>query len=441
MLFGRYGTFAGGIDLPDEKHETLNLAIEAYVGAEPLRVAIAPCGERPSEPLVEVGQEVAASEKIAQALSGGVSIFSPTAGTVTALTTCKVAGSDEFVASPAVEIRPNEKNPSMPSPAVCFDWRVASAAKLRDTIAAGPLTTYRRPIRPLGRWVERARSKSCRTLIANAMENQPYVTADHRLLVERGAEVLAGLAILGKAIEADNVILAADSRRTGDYQKIDSAARTFNINRIALPHKYPTGADVILVKVLMRRETPPGASTMEVGAAVIDAATCLAIYHWVACALPPTGRVVTVAGPRAPKVRNYWTPFGTRCMDLLERVEQPVIHNGPMVGLRCEDEAVVTPATDTVLALDASVPAPPGPCIRCSWCTDHCPARLNVAALNDAFELGMFKRAQKLVAPACVECGVCTYVCPARLPLTQRVKKLKRAIVNIERSMPLFVEG
>jgi len=125
-------------------------------------------------------------------------------------------------------------------------------------------------------------------------------------------------------------------------------------------------------------------------------------------------------------------------VSLVGQAGQPVIHNGPMVGIRCGGQAVVSPATDAVLALESAVPASPSPCIRCSWCTDHCPARLNVAALNDAFEVCDLSLAHRLAAQACVECGVCSYVCPARLPLSQRARQLKRILAGIESTSPLL---
>ena len=133
---------------------------------------------------------------------------------------------------------------------------------------------------------------------------------------------------------------------------------------------------------------------MRVGAAVVSAATCLAVLRWVACGQRGVGRVVTVAGPRAAYEANVWVPFGTSCLELAGETDGAVIHGGPMSGARCTAKAVVTAATAAVLALDAT-PAPlPGPCIRCGWCTDHCPARLPVAALNDAFELSLVDRAR-----------------------------------------------
>ena len=439
MLFPRYGTFAGGIDLPDEKAGVSNLAVEPSLLGAPLQVPLAPCGGAAAKGLVEVGQNVSAGQMIGRADSAdSVDIFAPTSGRVTALTTVLVAGRDNFLESPAVEIEPDSESFEVPSATETFDWRKASYEELHSRLQASCLTTYRRPIEPLSVWLGRAIKKGCKRLIANAMEDQPLVCADHRLLAERGREVMAGLAILSRALQADETYLAVDVHRTAEYQQIASPARKYNINSIALPHKYPTGADQILVKILTRRETPPGKSTMEVGAAVVTVATCLAVYLQVACDIAAVGRIVTVAGQRAPEVKNCYVPFGTRCIELVGNAEQPIVHNGPMIGLRCPAGAVVTQATDAVLALETSIPAVASPCIRCSWCTDHCPARLNVAGLNDAYELGSLDRARRLTAPACVECGLCTYICPARLPLAQRSKQLKRALGGVDASHPLF---
>ena len=440
MLFRRYGTFSGGIDLPDEKQLTRDQPIEPYRPRGAVRVPLAPCRGRPAEPIVEPGQVVSAGEKIASA-TAGVDVFAPVAGTVRAFCQVRVAAEHVFSACPAVEIEPADQ-PFLPSDArEVFDWQAAGAAAVRERIAAGGLSTHRRPAEPLTEWIDRARSKRCLTLVANVMEGQPYVTADHRLLVEHGPQVLPGLAILGRAIEAQELILAAESRRTGDYQQLAEPGHTCHVERVALPHKYPIGADPILVKVLTRREVPPGGSPMDVGCAVVDAATCFAIYRWVVLGLPPTGRVVTVSGPRAARTGNFFVPFGVSCAELLGEAEALGVHNGPMVGLCWPDDAVVCPTTNAVLAMEPAPLAAPSQCIRCAWCTDHCPARLNVAALNDAFELGRLTQARRLVAPACVECGVCSYVCPARLPLSQRVRQLKRTILDVERSMPLFAGG
>ena len=430
MVRRRYGTFTGGIDLPDEKQRTLYAPIEPAPRMPRLRVPLASSGPA-ARAVVRIGQYVTVGEKIALAEGDScVDVVAPLSGRVSAFTMAAVAARDGFVDVPAIELTELSIPGGLAPLEATFDWRKADSQTLRRRIAEGGLVIHRPGGGPLAQWAQSARGKKCRWLIANVMESQPYVTANHRLLADHGAEVIRGLALLGAAVEAREIVLAVDRRRTDDYRELVGPAGMYRISRIALPHKYPTGADPILVKILTNREMPPGRSTMDVGAAVIDAASCFAAYRWVGCGCPPTGRVVTVSGERAPRPGNFWAPFGADCAELLAGAAEPIIHGGPMNGLRCPSGAVVSASTDAVLAITAWQPRPPGPCIRCGWCRDHCPARLNVGALNDTFELGRVDRAARLGVMASVECGVCTYVCPARLPLSQRVKQLKRAVAG-----------
>lgn len=433
MILSRYGTFTGGIDLPDEKYHTISRAICKCPAPAFLRVPLAPCGGAPGEPVVHVGQRVSAGERIAAARdASGVDVFAPLDGTVRALTTAAVAGKGGLVVGPAVMLTELSEPRDIPPARETFNWRAAGPELLRSRIAAGGLSTYGERPEPLAQWLLKARQGRCKVLIANVMEGQPYVTAAHRLMVEYGREVLRGLAMLARAIEARKVFLVADRRRTGDYRCSARAGEPLGIQRVALPHKYPTEADAILVKILTRREVPPDGGAMDVGAAVIGAAACFAVFRQVACGQPPTGRVVTVSGERASQAGNFYVPFGMSCLELAGDAASAVIHGGPMTGLRCDEDVVVGLATNAVLAGDPGAPPVAGPCVRCGWCTDHCPMRLNVAILNDAFELADIERAERLTAMACVECGVCSYVCPARLPLTRRMKQLKQAIRSRE---------
>ena len=430
MIFRRYGQFTGGIDLPDEKDATLESPIVPWRRIERLCVPLGRSASASAQPLFRPAQRVSAGERIAASDAGGADVFAPLAGTVASLTKASVVTGEGLASVPAVELTDlSAPSPIMPlSPT--FDWRSVSPQTLRGRIGGGGLTGPGSSPLPLEVWVRKAFGRKCRTLVLNAMENQPYVTADHRLLVEHGAEVIRGLAMLGTALQIRSVLLAADIRRIDDYREIIGPARMYGIERIALPHKYPIGLPPMLTKVLTRREMPPGGGVMDIGVAVVDVSTCFALYRWVVCGQPQTHRVATVAGERAPQCGNFWIPFGLACRTLVAGAQEPIICGGPMDAVRC-GSAVATAATNAVLALDAPLPAPPGPCIRCGWCTDHCPARLNVAALNDAFELGLLQRARRLGARACVECGVCSYVCPARLPLTARVKQLKRTVGRV----------
>jgi len=456
MIFRRYGMFVGGIDLPDEKRPTLALAIEAVARPQRLLVPLAACAAALADAAVKPGEMVQPGQRIGVArYSAGVDVFAPLGGRVQGVCTVAVARWGGFDESPAVEladlsdpagIAPPRQAQSPDKPArPDFDWQAAGDDELLARLAQGQLTTHRSRPQPLAEFLARARAAKCRWTILNAMDHEPYVSSDHRLLAEFGPEVMEGLAIVARLVGSRNVIVAADHRRTSHYQPCNAPAERLGIARIALPHKYPMGADTILTKVLTRRETPPGRSPLSVGVAMLDAPTCLAVHQWIIRGRRVLGRVVTVAGPGTFRPGNFWTPFGTPCAELASLTAGPnpragdgpeptLIHGGPMAGTLCDPRAVVTPATGAVLSLEATQMPLPGPCIRCGWCTDHCPARLNVAMLNDAFELSLVDRAALGGALACVECGVCGYICPAKLPLTQRVKQLKRQIVALRRA-------
>ena len=440
--FRRFGTFTGGIELPDEKHATLESPIVPCAVPDRLRVPLALRAGVSAAPVVGAGDIVEAGQVIARADDdGAVDVLAPLGGRVAGVMEVSVVGTDSFFASEAIELVELSPPPPPQQASEVFDWRRADPQELRDRIAEGGLTTHRPPVSPLAGFIATARKHNCRTLIANVMENQPYVTGDHRLLVEHGREVVRGLALLASAIEAERIMLAVDRRRTDYFSQLADEAEQLAVDLIALPHKYPIANNPILVKVLTRREMPLGGSVEQTGATVIDASSCLASYRRVACEQVTGGRVVTISGEMADECGNYFVPFGVECASLIGPAGGATILGGPMTGLPCAADAVITPASDALLAIDAQLPKPPGPCIRCGWCRDHCPARLNVAMLNDAFELGLIKAADRAGVQACVECGVCTYVCPAGLPLRQRTTQLKRTINMLRRRMPLFTES
>lgn len=430
MALRRYGTFTGGIDLPEEKDATIGLPIEPAGLLERLCVPLGWPGASQVRPMVSVGQEVSAGQELARTQLEEFSIHAPASGRVEAIDQGAIAGRYSFTSCPTVVLTDLKDIPVLEDVEEQRDWQSLSCQDLYDHLAQSHLLVHHRGVEPLIRWIDRARKQHCHLLVANVMEQEPMVTANHSLLAQRSQEVMAGLSILSRVIETTDTALVVNRRRTDSYRPLLNQTRDYNINLIALTHKYPTGNDIILTKILTRREVPLGQNPMNVGVAIIDAATCLAVYRWIACQQRLGGRVVTVAGKRARKPGNYFVPFGASCDILAGAAEGPLLYNGPMTGLRCPHDAVVSAGTEAILAFAAQSQGTPTPCIRCGWCSDHCPARLNVAALNDSYELGLIEHGRESGVMACVACGVCSYLCPARLPLAQRMNSLKWAIAK-----------
>jgi len=429
MLLRPYGSFHGGIDLPDDKRACLDLQIVPAPRVTRLLVPLSPCGGRPARILVRPHDGVYAGQRIAEGCDESeVDVFSPLSGTVVGLTSACVATDNGFSATQAVEIA----NPGPPEELQAVrqvgDWSKAGPSELIDRLSRGGLTTFCTSPAPLAGLLRRTGDIKADTVIVNAVEDQPYVTAAHRLLCEFGPDVAAGLAMLARAAGAGRSMLAVDARRTDSYREAVRVARMYDIACIGLPHKYPIGEPSLLVGVLTKRHLPPGANPLDVGVLVLDPACCFAAYRWITSKLPPTHRVVTIVDERRGFAGNFWTPIGAVCTELAGTGGRVAIHGGPMTGLRVTTQAVVGPATDALLCVHEPQAEVAGPCFRCGWCIEHCPARLNVEMLNDCFELGLPDQAHRARVLDCVGCGVCGYICPARLPLAQRVRHLRRII-------------
>ena len=418
--------------MPGEKQATLNRAIEACDPLESLRVPLGPCGGSVARPLVSVGQRVSAGDRIAEAAAGGVDIFAPLDGVVRAITSAAVADGRDLFTVPAIELADLSTPAGVPEAEETFAWQEAEAATLQSRLAQGQLSVHHLRNESLVRWISHLHTTGCRHLILNGMEHEPFVTASHRLLVEHGQEVVAGLALLARAAEIhnDNVLLAVDAERADAYGLLDSPLSDYAITRIALPRVYPIGADPILAKVLIRKEVPYGGSLHDIQAAVIDPATCFAAYRWVACSQRLLGRVVTVAGDAQLSPSNRFVPFGAAAAALANTPEATVLLGGPMTGLPSREDAVIGPTTDAVVSLTTRPHVASAQCIRCGWCRDHCPVGLHVSMLNDRYELAQLARAGRDGAMSCLACGVCSYVCPAQLPLTDRVSQLARQVAD-----------
>ncbi|MCK5114144.1 MAG: 4Fe-4S dicluster domain-containing protein [Phycisphaerae bacterium] len=426
MLFQRYGKFTGGIDVPEEKDSTVDKPISIPEATDSLRIPLMPCQTLPSQPTVTVGARIEPHQRIAAAMKDGIDIFAPLGGTVKSI--------DEKT----IELADLTQPKGIPESSIETSWSDLDSVQLYQRLAESHLPTFGARGETMMGWINRAKKSQANTLIINAVECQPYVTADHRLLAEFGSEVITGSAILGKTIGVSKIIVAVDETHTDDYTELLETNAQYDIQCIALPRKYPIGADNILAYVLTRHEVPCGQDPESIGIAMAGPAECFSVYRWVVCGQRLGGRVVTISGMHAERPGNYFVPYGTDIHELMAPAEEPFIIGSPMIGRLCPEGSVVKPSTDAVVAIDPTIVGVPSQCIRCGWCHDHCPARLNVAVLNDHYELSDIAQAEHLGVLSCVECGVCSYICPARLPLAERTRKLKRAIKRRQTSMPLF---
>jgi electron transport complex protein RnfC len=428
QLFRR-NTFEHGIHPVQHKELTSRLPIRRLPFAPQLIVPLSQHGGAPALALVKPGQEVVRGEPIARA-DGFVSVpmHAPATGRVEAIQLMPTARGPK---TEAIILQVYEGS----SQEVLYDAPCNVDTLTADTIiqaiqdagmvglggAAFPTHVKMKP--PPEHTVD--------TLVVNGCECEPYLTCDHRLMLEQTDALLAGIHIVIRALGVKRAMIGVEDNKPDAIAAITARLPANGpISVHAVQTKYPQGAEKMLIESLLGRRVPTAAFPSAVGVSVFNVGTLAQIG-----ALLPAGhgvieRVVTVTGPGVKRPGNYLVPVGTPVRFLLAFAgstprAHELILGGPMMGMSVASlDVPVTKAVSGMVVLEASDAdldeRRVQPCIRCAWCVEACPMHLNPSTLG----LLAAKREYEVMADSfhlndCFECGCCSYVCPANIPLVQ----------------------
>lgn len=280
--------------------------------------------------------------------------------------------------------------------------------------------------------------KNIDTLIINGAECEPFLTADHRLMLTRTEEALTGIAIAAKILKVSRIFVGVEDNKMDAIEKMTAATAKFKITVVPLHVKYPQGAEKQLIYALTGRQVLEGGLPMDVGCVVMNIGTAAAVHDAVVLGHPLIERVTTVTGTPVVDPANYLVRIGTPIRKLLELCggvkENPakVIMGGPMMGFAQSniDVPVAKNSSGVLLMAPEEIEQFEGnPCIRCSRCVKACPMNLLVPTLSTMIEAGEFAMAEQNYVMDCVECGTCAYICPAKRPLVQHFRRAKAEIL------------
>lgn len=289
--------------------------------------------------------------------------------------------------------------------------------------------------------------KKCDILIINGVECEPFLTADHRLMLEKGEEVLIGITILMKALNVERAMIGIENNKPDAISHMTKLATGFHgISVHALKVKYPQGAEKQLIKTLINREVPSGHLPIDVGAVVHNVGTAFAVYEAVQKNKPLFERVVTITGTSLTKPGNYLVRTGTPISNLIEAAgglpedTGKIVNGGPMMGKAVSntDTPVVKGTSGIILFPGAqSERMKSSACIRCAKCVAVCPLDLEPFLLMVLSEKGEYERAEKERITDCMECGSCSYTCPAGRPLLDYIRLGKSTLIKMARERNL----
>lgn len=286
--------------------------------------------------------------------------------------------------------------------------------------------------------------KKAEVLIINGVECEPYLTADHRLMLEHGDEMLIGTQILMKALGVNRAIVGIENNKPDVIEHLSKLASAYaGVEVQGLKVKYPQGAEKQLIKALINREVPSGKLPIEVGAVVNNAGTAFAVYEAVQKNKPLVERVVTLTGKSVKSPGNFKVRVGTPVSALIEAAgglpddTGKVIGGGPMMGKALNSlDAPVVKGTSGILIMPEPLSSrvEPKNCIRCSRCVSVCPMGLEPYLLEKVVKFEDFERAEKERVMDCIECGSCQFTCPAGIPLLDYLRLGKNKVGMIIRT-------
>jgi Na+-translocating ferredoxin:NAD+ oxidoreductase subunit C len=432
----------GGVHPPDHKLSSGKGIIEL----PPPEVAVIPLSQHlgvPAKVVVERGEQVKVGQLIAQA-EGFVStnIHSSVSG--------KVLKVDQFTDSSGyrrmavqIQVEGDQWLETIDRSDDLVRNSVLPAEDIRKKILNAGIVGMGGATFPSHVKLTVPKGKTVEYLVINGVECEPYLTADHALMMERTEEVFSGIQLLMKGLGVDKAIVGIENNKPDAIEKMKQMVRGSKVTVQALKVKYPQGGEKQLVQALLNREVPSGGLPIDVGVMVFNVGTALATYEAVMKNRPLIDRVVTVTGKSLANPSNFLVRIGTPVSLLIEKAgglpddTAKVINGGPMMGkaLSALDVPIVKGSSGILLINENEASRREVlPCIRCTRCVTVCPMGLEPYLLMSLSEKSLFERMEPEKVMDCIECGSCSYTCPSSRPLLDYIRLGKSEVGKIIRA-------
>jgi len=388
----------------------------------------------PCEPIVKKGDPVKKGQLIASA-AGFVSsnVHATISGTVVDISDKPHPGLGKCLAITIESDGLDQWEEGLPTER---DWQNLDNAKILEIINNAGIVGLGGATFPTHVKLTPPKDTPIDTLIINAAECEPFLTADHRIMLEYTERIVTGILIIKKVLAVDNVIVGIEDNKMDAVKVLTEALSGQQVKVMAVPTRYPHGAEKMLIKTILNREVPSGKLPMSVGAVVQNVGTAVAICDAVRNGIPLIERIVTVSGGAIKEPKNLKLRIGTTFADAIEQCgglkfpPEKLIMGGPFMGVtQYTTDVPIIKGANGILAFSKEDmnDGPESPCIRCGSCVDACPMGLNPSMLSILGERSLVDESlNEYHLLDCMECGCCTYVCPAKRKIVHYIRYTKK---------------
>jgi Na+-translocating ferredoxin:NAD+ oxidoreductase subunit C len=429
-------SFRHGVHPPEHKELTSGVAIRRMPFPEEIVLPLRQHAGKPAKLLVRRGDRVERGDKIAEA-DGYVSvpIHASAAGTVVDIDWWPHP--DGSMAE-AVRIRVDRFSPQIPRPRTIPHFEGLTPQQAVEAVRQGGVVGLGGAAFPAHVKLSPPKDIRIEMLLVNGAECEPYLTTDHRTMVEFPERVHFGTRIMMHTLGVSRAVIGVEKNKPDAIEALKATIPAdLDITILPLTVKYPQGAEKMLIKAVTGREVPSGKLPMHVGTVVQNAGSIACIAEIFETGLPLIERVVTVSGPGVKRPSNLIIPVGSKLGDVLEFCgglkddAAEVLFGGPMMGGSISDlETPLIKSTSGIVVLTQAETKPKQsyPCIRCGHCLDACPVFLNPSQMGVLAQAGRYDELEAMHLADCMLCGSCSYVCPSNIPLSQMFALSKGAL-------------
>lgn len=429
-------TFPGGVHIEDHKELTKDKPIKAIPAP---KIAVIPLCQHmgvPVEPLVKPGEEVKKGQRLGDSERFiSAPVHSSISGKVISIEPHLVCSGANVL---SVIIESDGKDQLHESVKPFPPLEELNKKDIRNIVRAAGIVGLGGATFPTHVKLDPAHDKEVDFVILNGAECEPYITCDHRIMLERPEDVLFGLKTIMRPTDAKEGIIAIEENKQDTIDIFEAlVSKESNIRVAKLRTKYPQGGERQLIKAILGREVPSGGLPLDVDVIVNNVGTAAAISDAIQKGIPLIEKVVTVTGDAIKEPGNYRVRIGISIKEVIDNCggfsaePRKIIIGGPMMGVaQFSLDVPVTKNVNSIIVLSGKYVKVYNEqnCVRCSRCVDTCPVYLQPNKLTELIKNTRFDDAERSGAMDCIECGLCSYVCPSKIELVHHIKLAKDKI-------------